>query len=242
MKIYVILFIIIFISCSTNEIENYSTSEYVKIEETETIKQNLNNVKEKVIEEIYAKNDELIKTEEEILTDLSHKIFSAIQNKDFITIKEYVNTNTFDFFWWKIKTDSLEKYDFSSFKRVEMEQCPGCGDIQYYTAYKYLNGKYFNDEYDYSKIDSNKFIFHSNINWIPNNNDSIVKNGEYLYYGSLNKKINDNLDFDYRMVRVFNVDHKYPRHLYNHPILIFKNKDENYSLIGIYDFSSEYYN
>ena len=187
--------------------------------------------------EIQAVTDE-IQTEKERLTILSQKIFSAIQNKDFETIKKYVSAKNFDFFWWKIKTDSLEKYNFSSFPKVETEGCPGCGDVTYYTANEYLDEYFVNDSV-YYKTDSSHLIFHSNLDWIPNTKDSIPKNemgeyiyGEHLYYGSLNKKIRTKLDFEYRMVRL----------LEKNPILIFKKEEDKYDLIGVYDFSSEYYN
>ncbi|MDG1841755.1 MAG: hypothetical protein P8I93_05360 [Crocinitomicaceae bacterium] len=214
-------------------------------------KKNPQNTSVKVIKKtstIKTPIDKEIQTEKETLTILSQKIYTAIQNKDLGAIKKYVAAKNFDFFWWKIKTDSLEKYNFSLFPKVEMEQSPGDGDVHYYTANGYLDEYFVNDSV-YYKTDSGHLIFHSNLDWIPNTKDSIPKKdemgepiyAEYLYCGSLNKKIQTMLDFEYRMVRLLKKNTIYPELQIRHPILLFKKSEEKYDLIGIYDFSSEYY-
>tara|TARA_B100000575_G_C22928925_1_gene538425 strand:+ start:23 stop:748 length:726 start_codon:yes stop_codon:yes gene_type:complete len=230
---------IILIACNNDKKKSQNTSVKV-IEKSSTVKVPIDK-------EIQTEADE-IQTEKEILTLLSQKIFSAIQNKDFETIKKYVAAKNFDFFWWKIKTDSLEKYNFSLFPEVEMEQCPSCGDAHYYTAKGYLNEYFVNDSV-YYKIDSSQLIFHSNLDWMPNTEDSMPKKdemgepiyAEYLYYGSLNKKIRTKLDFEYRMVSLLEKNPIYSKTQIRNPILLFKKAEDKYNLIGIYDFRAEYY-
>ena len=58
-----------------------------------------------------------------------------------------------------------------------MEPCPGCGDAHYYTANGYLDEYFINDSV-YYKTDSSQLIFHSNLDWMPNTEDSIPKKDE----------------------------------------------------------------
>ena len=227
------------IACNNNKKKPQNTSVKV-IEKSPTIKAPIDK-------KIQTEADE-VQTEKEILTTLSQKIFSAIQNKDFETIKKYVAAKNFDFFWWKIKTDSLEKYNFSLFPEVEMEPCPGCGDAHYYTANGYLDKYFVNDSVNY-KTDSGQLIFHSNLDWMPNTKDSIPKKdemgepiyAEYIYYGSLYKKIRTELDFEYRIVGILENNPIYSQTQIRNPILLFKKAEDKYDLIGVYDFWDEYY-
>ena len=227
------------IACNNDKKKPQNTSVKV-IEKSSTVKAPIDKESQTVTNES--------QTEKEILTLLSQKIFSAIQNKDFETIKKYVAAKNFDFFWWKIKTDSLEKYNFSLFPEVEMEQSPGDGDAHYYTANGYLDEYFINDSV-YYKIDSSQLIFHSNLDWMPNSEDSIPKKdemgepiyAEYLYYGSLNKKIRTKLDFEYRIVGILEKNPIYSENQIRNPILLFKKAENKYDLIGVYDFWDEYY-
>ena len=234
-----IAIILILIACNNDKKKPQNTSVKV-IEKSSTVKAPIDK-------EIQTEADE-IQTEKEILTLLSQKIFSAIQKKDFETIKKYVSEKNFDFFWWKIKTDSLEKYNFSLFPEVEMEQSPGDGDAHYYTANGYLDEYFVNDSV-YYKTDSGHLIFHSNLDWMPNTEDSIPKKdemgepiyAEYLYYGSLYKKIRTKLDFEYRIVGILEKNPIYSHAQIRNPILLFKKAEDKYNLIGVYDFWDEYY-
>ena len=84
---------------------------------------------------------------------------------------------------------------------------------------------------------------------MPNTKDSIPKKdemgepiyAEYLYYGSLYKKIRTKLDFEYRMVSLLKKNPIYLENQICNPILLFKKAEDKYDLIGVYDFSSEYY-
>ena len=110
------------------------------------------------------------------LLELYEVIEKARRQNDFSTIKKYVETDTFAFYYWPIKTEELDKIDFGDLDSLLFDggACRGCGD--YHPIYKHAKDFIVHKKNEEAHLDSNwrKNII---ITEYPHNpgNDSIMQ-------------------------------------------------------------------
>ena len=126
------LIILVLVGCN-------SSSGEVAIEETtvEVIADSVSLVVEEVdTVETKAKDEEEEAIDRSNLLELYEVIETARRQNDFSTIKKYVKTDTFAFYYWPIKTEELDNIDFGDLDSLLFDggACRGCGD--YHPIYK----------------------------------------------------------------------------------------------------------
>ena len=178
------------------------------------------------------------------LLELFEVIEIARCQNDFSTIKKYVKTDTFAFYYWPIKTEELDKIDFGDLDSLLFDggACRGCGD--YYPIYK--NAKDF-------IVHKNNRKAHLDSNWrkniiiteYPHNprNDSIMQlltncnicdpqfDGDGAVYSFSKSK------FRYRKKKTNNIIYiQAVKWRQADELLVFSEENGQYSLLGFHDF------
>ena len=166
------LIILVLVAC------NYAPDE-VAVEETTA--EVLADTAQVIVEEVDSIEIKAEEEEEEAinrsnLLELYEVIETARLQNDFSTIKKYVKSDTFAFYYWPIKSEELDKIDFGDLDSLLFDggACRGCGD--YHPIYKHAKDFIVHKKNEEAHLDSNwrKNII---ITEYPHNprNDSIMQ-------------------------------------------------------------------
>ena len=154
-------------------VEFVADTAQVTVEEVDTIK---NEIEEEEVDTIENEIEEEDVMDRSKLLELYEVIETARRQNDFSTIKKYVKTDTFAFYYWPIKTEELDKIDFGNLDSLLFDggECRGCGD--YHPIYKHAKDFIVHKKNEEALLDSNwrKNII---ITEYPHNprNDSIMQ-------------------------------------------------------------------
>ena len=179
------------------------------------------------------------------LLELYEVIEKARRQNDFSTIKKYVKTDTFAFYYWPIKTEELDNIDFGELDSLLFDggACRGCGD--YYPIYKNARDFIVHKNNGKAHLDSNwrKNII---ITDYPHNqrNDSIMQlltecnicDPQFDDDGAIHSLFHSNYRYSKKKtnniiyIQTLNYGAKYE-------LLVFSLENEKYSLLGFDDFA-----
>ena len=179
------------------------------------------------------------------LLELYEVIETARRQNDFSTIKKYVKTDTFAFYYWPIKTEELDNIDFGDLDSLLFDggACRGCGD--YHPIYKNAKDFIVHKNNEEAHLDSNwrKNII---ITEHPHNprNDSIMQlltncnicDPQFDGDGAIHSFFHSN--YTYSKKKTNNIIYiqtlNYSRT--NDELLVFSEENGQYSLLGFHDF------
>lgn len=99
--------------------------------------------------------EEKVDVDRSNLLDLYEIIERARLQNEFSTIKKYVKSDTFAFYYWPIKTEELDKIDFGNLDSLLFDggECRGCGD--YHPIYKHAKDFLVHKNKGEAHLDSN---------------------------------------------------------------------------------------
>ena len=126
------LIILVLVGCNSapDEVAVEETTPEVLADTAQVIVKEVDSI------EIKAKDEEEEAIDRSNLLELYEVIETARRQNDFSTIKKYVKTDTFAFYYWPIKTEELDNIDFGDLDSLLFDggACRGCGD--YHPIYK----------------------------------------------------------------------------------------------------------
>jgi len=192
--------------------------------------------------------DKLEKEEDVIdrsnLLELYEVIETARRQNDFSTIKKYVKSDTFAFYYWPIKTEELDKIDFGNLDSLLFDggECRGCGD--YHPIYKHAKDFIVHKNIGEAYLDSNwrKNIIITDYPSCPRN-DSIMQlltkcyicdpqfDGDGAVYSFLKSKFKYSKKNTNKIIYIQSVKWRQADE-----ILVFCLENGQYSLLGFHDF------
>ena len=233
------LIILVLVGCN-------STSGEVAVEETtvEFVADSVPLVVEVDTIETKVEEEEEEAIDRSNLLELYEVIETARLQNDFSTIKKYVKTDTFAFYYWPIKTEELDKIDFGDLDSLLFDggACRGCGD--YHPIYKHAKDFIVHKNNEETHLDSNwrKNII---ITYYPHDprNDSIMQLLTKCYIcdpqfdddGAVHSFLNSNFKWSKKNTNniIFIQSVKWRQ---ADEILVFCLENGQYSLLGFHDF------
>ena len=214
----------------------------VTVEEVDTIK---NEIEEEEFDTIENEIEEEDVIDRSKLLELYELIEKARRQNDFSTIKKYVKSDTFAFYYWPIKTEELDKIDFGNLDTIWFDggDCRGCGE--YHRIDKHAKDFIVHKDNGKAHLDSNwrKNII---ITDYPHNprNDSIMQlltecnicDPQFDDDGAIHSLFHSNYRYSKKKTNkiIYIQTLNYSRT--NDELLVFSDENGQYSLLGFHDF------